>query len=63
MINKHQTSSLQTLPKYNGQHVCDYDQKCHFATNIGVMTMKCTRYVLINVTTLKNDQEHLKHIQ
>lgn len=63
MINRHQNSSLQALPKYNGKSACICDQKCRFATNKGVMTIKCTRDVIINAKTFNYDQEHLKHIE
>ena len=42
--------------------MCECDQKVSFNNNKGVMTMKCTKDVLINAKTLENTQEHLKHI-
>jgi len=59
MINRYYNTSLQTLPKYNGQNVCDYDQKCDFTINKGIMTMKFSRDFLNNAMNLKNDQGHI----
>lgn len=57
MINRHQISNLKSLPKYNGKSVCNCNQKCHFATNKCVMTMKCTRDIIINAMKLENDKK------
>lgn len=43
--------------------VCDCDQKVSVYKHKGVMTMICTKDVLINAMTHKGDQEHLKHIK
>jgi len=63
MINTHQNTSLQTVSKHNRKNVCDCDQKYFFTTSKGIITMKCTIDVLNNVMTLRNDQEHLKHVK
>lgn len=63
LINTHQNGILQTLSKYNRQCVCDCDQKCHFMTNLFVITMNYTKDVLNNSTTLRNGQGHLKHVK
>ena len=61
--NTHQNASLQTLFKYNEQSVFFCDQKCHFTTNKGIVTMKCNRDVLNNALTLRNGQGLLKHVE
>ena len=58
MRNTHQNASSQKLSKYNRLSMCDCGQKCHLTINKGIITMKHTRYVLINVMTLRNDQEN-----
>lgn len=63
MSNTYQKFSLKTLPMYNKQILCGNNQKCHFIANKGVITMKSTRDVLNNETTLGNDQEHLKNVE
>lgn len=63
IVIKHKNVTIQTFPKHNGWSMCDCDQKVSFYSNKGVMTMKCTKDVLINATTLENTQEHLKHIR
>lgn len=56
-------TNLQAFSKSDKQNVYDCDQKCLFITSKCVITMDCTINFLNNVTTIKNKQEHLKHVK